>query len=134
MSHCDPKNHPKKWFFSCHFLGHPDLHAPLVYLEASMILVLYTSFDYIKMFNRIHFNLVRGCEFFFPPYLFGDKGYPFPPWIITPHKKRQQHFMLEFLHNRKHKHECVVCKKPLVFWNKAFKRFCTKLTLISPWF
>ncbi len=40
----------------------------------------------------------------FPPYLVGDKAYPLIPWIMTPFKKKGQHFILELLYNKKHKH------------------------------
>ncbi len=41
-------------------------------------------------------------------YLTGDKGYLLLPWIMTPHNEGQQHAMLEFLYNRKHKCEHLI--------------------------
>jgi hypothetical protein len=49
------------------------------------------------------FNMEKGNQDGFSPYLLGDKGYQLPPWIMTPHKEGQQHFILEVLYNNKHK-------------------------------
>jgi hypothetical protein len=46
---------------------------------------------------------VKGGEEGFSHYLLGDKGYFLLLWILTTHKEGQQHFVLEFLYNRKHK-------------------------------
>jgi hypothetical protein len=36
------------------------------------------------------FNLEKGCQDGIPLYLFGDKGYPFLDWILTPHREGDQ--------------------------------------------
>jgi hypothetical protein len=46
---------------------------------------------------------VKGGEEGFSLYLLGDKGYLLPLWILTTHKEGQQHFVFEFLYNKKHK-------------------------------
>jgi len=46
---------------------------------------------------------VKGGEEGFSLYLLGDKRYLLLLWILTTHKEGQQHSMLEFLYNKKHK-------------------------------
>jgi len=49
--------------------------------------VLWKSKLYKQAQHQRLFNLVRGSEEGFAPYLFGDNGYSLFPWIMIPHKE-----------------------------------------------
>jgi hypothetical protein len=72
---------------------------------------------------------VRGSQEGFAPYLLGDKGYSLLPWIMTPHKEGQQHFVLELLYNRKHKQGQLVVENAFSTLKQSFREFLYKTNI-----
>jgi hypothetical protein len=62
----------------------------------------------------------------FPPYIMGDKGYPLISWIMTPFKEEGHLFVLELLHNKKHKRGHLVMENVFNIPKKTFHELLAK--------
>jgi hypothetical protein len=67
------------------------------------------------------FELGRGSQNEFFPYLLGDKEYPLISWIITPYKNDGQHYVLEFLYNVRKKKVIQLLKMLLAYLRIIFE-------------
>lgn len=64
-------------------------------VQAYQILKSYINLDYTKNVQYVYlFNVKKGCENGIPPYLLGDKGYPFISQIMTPFKEEGTYIIL----------------------------------------
>jgi hypothetical protein len=73
------------------------------------------------------FEIEKASQNGFAPSFLGDKGYPLISWIITPYKKKGQHFVLELLQNRKHKRNHYVVENVFSNLKNPFKNYCQDL-------
>jgi len=76
-------------------------------------------------------NLINGlplCHEGFPPYLLGDKGYPFLLWIMTPHREGRL-IVLEEIYNRKHNRGRSVVEKSFDILKQSFWELMKKSEL-----
>jgi hypothetical protein len=62
----------------------------------------------------------------FPPYIMGDKGYPLISWIMIPFKEERHLFVLELLHNKKHKRGHLVMENVFNIPKKTFRELLAK--------
>jgi len=86
---------------------------------------LYQQVQYHALFDPC-----KGCGNGIPPYLLGDKGYPFINWIMTPYKEDGHHIVLKLLYNKKHKKGHYVIDNAFGILKNTFKELLHKFELI----
>jgi hypothetical protein len=92
--------------------------------------ILQRSYLYIHAQYKKNQNANRGTlNGYFPPCLVGDKGYPLISWIMTLLKKKGQHFILELLYNKKHKHGRFIIENAFGILKKTYKKLLGKFEL-----
>jgi hypothetical protein len=74
------------------------------------------------------FDVERGSQHEFPPYILGDKICPLIYWIMALFKTKKNHLILELLFN-KHFERLSYCWKCIWYFEKTFYELFTKFDL-----
>ncbi len=83
---------------------------------------LYKNAQYHGLFAFNNSTFQHG----FPPYLWGNKGYPLIIHIISLLEEEGQDTILELLYNQKHKQGCFIVENVFNIFRKTLLEFLTK--------